>query len=157
MQVRQMGFGIAIALGVLAGRAEAQQKVLVNVDKQGVALEGYDPVAFFSDSRAMKGSPTYQAHVGGATYYFSSADHLATFQQEPARYTPQFGGYCAYGASQGHVAPVEISTWQILDGRLTLNYSKDVQQKFNQDVPGYLAKANAQWPRLIESEGKVRD
>ncbi len=157
MRYRQMVIGVATALSVLVGGAEAQSKVLVNVNRQGVALEGYDPVAFFSDSRAVKGNEKYQAHVGGATYLFSSAEHLATFQQEPARYTPQFGGYCAYGASQGHVAPVEISTWQILDGRLTLNYSKDVQQKFNQDVAGYLAKANAQWPRLIESEGKVRD
>lgn len=157
MQYRQMVIGVATALSVLVGGAEAQSKVLVNVNRQGVALEGYDPVAFFSDSRAVKGNEQYQAHVGGATYLFSSAEHLATFQQEPARYTPQFGGYCAYGASQGHVAPVEISTWQILDGRLTLNYSKDVQQKFNKDVAGYLAKANAQWPRLVESEGKVRD
>lgn len=157
MQYRQMVIGVATALSVLVGGAEAQSKVLVNVNRQGVALEGYDPVAFFSDSRAVKGNEQYQAHVGGATYLFSSAEHLATFQQEPARYTPRFGGYCAYGASQGHVAPVEISTWQILDGRLTLNYSKDVQQKFNKDVAGYLAKANAQWPRLVESEGKVRD
>jgi len=155
MQFRNIVLGAAAAVSLLAGSAEAQGKVLVNVNKQGVALEGNDPVAFFTDSMAVKGTEAYQASYGGATYYFSSAEHRSTFEEDPARYVPQFGGYCAYGASQGHVAPVQISTWQIIDGRLTLNYSKGVQETFNKDVAGYLAKANAQWPKLIEKEGKA--
>ena len=133
--------------------APAATKVLVNVDRHGVALAGYDPVAFFVDSAAVRGDSTHRASHGGATYWFASEAHRALFTADPARYVPQFGGYCAYGASRGYAAKVEIDTWQIIDGRLTLNYDKDVQRTFNQDVAGYLRKANLNWPGIVEREG----
>ena len=133
--------------------APAPAKTLVNVDRHGVALAGYDPVAFFTDSAAVRGDSTHRASYGGATYWFASEAHRALFTADPARYVPQFGGYCAYGASRGYAAKVEIETWQIIDGRLTLNYDKSVQRTFNQDVAGYLRKANQNWPAIVEREG----
>ena len=133
--------------------AAAPSKVLVNVDRHGLGLAGYDPVAFFTDSAAVRGDSTHHATYRGATYWFASEAHRALFQADPAKYVPQFGGYCAYGASRGYAAKVEIDTWQIIDGRLTLNYDKDVQRTFNQDVAGYLRKANLNWPGIVEREG----
>ena len=131
----------------------APAKTLVNVDRHGLGLAGYDPVAFFTDSAALRGDSTHRASFGGATYWFASEAHRALFQADPAKYVPQFGGYCAYGASRGYAAKVEIDTWQIIDGRLTLNYNKDVQRTFNQDVAGYLRKANENWAGIVEREG----
>src|ERR1043165_5228192 len=133
--------------------APASAKVLVNVDRHGVGLAGFDPVAFFTDSAAVRGDSTHRAMYGGAIYWFASEAHRALFQADPAKYVPQFGGYCAYGASRGYAAKVEIDTWQIINGRLTLNYNKDVQHTFNQDVAGYLQKANANWAGIVEREG----
>ena len=133
--------------------AAAPSKVLVNVDRHGLGLAGYDPVAFFTDSAAVRGDSTHRASYGGATYWFASEAHRALFQADPAKYVPQFGGYCAYGASRGYAAKVEIDTWQIINGRLTLNYNKDVQRTFNQDVAGYLRKANENWAGIVEREG----
>lgn len=131
----------------------ASAKVLVNVDRHGIALAGYDPVAFFTDNAAVRGDSIHRASFGGATYWFASEAHRALFVAQPARYVPQFGGYCAFGASRGYAAKVEIDTWQIIDGRLTLNYDKDVQRTFNQDVAGYLRKANENWPGIVAREG----
>ena len=100
------------------------------------------------------GDARFVASYGGASYQFASAAHRALFVATPEKYVPQFGGFCAYGASQGHAAPVKIETWQIIGGRLTLNYDLGVQRTFNKDVTGYLQKANANWPSIVEREGK---
>ena len=145
-----------LALTLLAAPLVAQgDKVLVNVDKKGVALQGYDAVAFFTDQAPVRGVASYSARYQGATYYFASAEHRATFESAPEHYAPGYGGFCAYGASQKHAAPVEISTWQVIKDRLILNYSAGVQRTFNKDQEGYLAKADANWPGLVESEGKA--
>jgi YHS domain-containing protein len=161
MSVFPRSIPLALAALVLAfppASAQISQpaaRVLVNLDKQGVALQGYDPVAFFTDSRPVKGRPELSATYQGGTYYFASAEHQRLFEAAPERYAPQFGGYCAYGVSQGHTAPVEIATWQIRDGRLLLNYSSAVRKLFDHDPAGYLAQAVHNWPRLIEQEGKA--
>ena len=132
----------------------AHMKVLVNVDRHGVGLGGYDPVNFFTDSAAVMGDSTYRASYGGATYWFRSEAHRALFQATPEKYVPQFGGFCAYGVSKGHAVPIQIDTWQLINGRLTLNYDTSVQATFNQDVAGNLTRANASWPAIVEQEGR---
>ena len=87
---------VACALSTLALAKELQ-----NLDRNGVAIQGYDPVAFFTDNRPVKGNAQFQSDYRGAKYYFASAEHKAAFDKEPAKYEPQFGGYCAYGASRG--------------------------------------------------------
>ncbi|HXI20490.1 MAG TPA: YHS domain-containing (seleno)protein [Gemmatimonadales bacterium] len=146
--------GAALVVAVTAAAQVPAGKALVNVDSHGVALQGYDPVAFFSDSQPVRGHSDLTASYRGATYNFASAEHQRMFQAAPERYAPQFGGYCAYGVSQGHTAPVEISTWQIRDGRLLLNYSAAVRRRFDADLARYLAQADHNWPGLVEREGK---
>ena len=126
----------------------------VNVNASGVAIEGYDPVAYFTDSKAVKGDGKFQSSYNGATYDFASAEHKATFDKDPVKYAPQFGGFCAYGVAQGHESRIDPNAFQIVDGRLLLQYSMGVRDKFNQDKDGNLKKAAANWPSLVEKKGK---
>ena len=129
-------------------------KELKNLDKNGVAIQSYDPVAFFTDNRPVKGSSQFQSEYRGAKYYFATAEHKAAFDNDPAKYEPQFGGYCAYGASQGHPAPIKIEAWQIVNGRLLMQYDLGIKDKFNKDRQGNLHKADQNWPGIVEKYGK---
>jgi YHS domain-containing protein len=132
----------------------AAAKELLNLDPNGVAIQGYDPVAFFTDNRPVKGNPQFQSEYHGAKYSFASAEHKAAFDKEPTKYEPQFGGYCAYGTSRGKTVPIKIEAWQIVNGRLLMQYGLDVKDKFNKDQQGNLGKADANWPGLVEKFGK---
>jgi YHS domain-containing protein len=132
----------------------AQTKTLLNLDKAGVAIQGYDPVAFFTDHKPVKGAAEFTSKHDGATYLFSSKEHKDLFDKEPAKYEPVFGGYCAYGVSHNKLAEIDVDAFQIVDGRLMLQYSKSVRNEFNKDTRGNLAKANANWPELVEKKGK---
>ena len=129
-------------------------KSLQNLDKNGVAIQGYDPVAFFTQNKPVKGSAEFQSDYKGATYYFASAEDKNTFDAAPAKYEPQFGGYCAYGVSQGHLAPVKIEAFQIVNGRLLMQYDLDVKKTFNKDQSGNLDKAEKNWAGLVEKKGR---
>lgn len=123
---------------------------LVNVDKDGVGIKGYDPVAYFLEARAVKGSADYQSTVNGVTYNFASAGNKAAFDADPAKYEPQFGGFCAWAVSNGYTAKIDPDAFQIVDGRLLLQYNKRIRDKFSADTAGNLAKADANWPGLVE-------
>jgi YHS domain-containing protein len=140
-----------LALPVLA---QTQAKTLVNVDDSGVALQGYDPVAFFTDSKPVKGDPKFLAKHNGAIYFFASKEHKDLFKQNPAKYEPQFGGYCAYGVSKNKLVEIEVDAYQVVDGKLLLQYDTDIRDKFNKDTQGNLAKAQANWTGLVERKGK---
>jgi YHS domain-containing protein len=120
----------------------------VNRSGAGLALDGYDPVAYFTDGRAVRGSAGF-AHVHeGTTYHFASAAHRDAFAAEPARYLPQYGGFCAWAVSRGYTAPTDPLAWRIVDGRLFLNYSRSVQRTWEQDAPGNIRKGDTNWPGL---------
>ena len=140
-------------LALAAFSTVASGKELINLDN-GVAIQGFDPVAFFTDHRPVKGDAQFQSQYRGAKYYFATAEHKATFDREPAKYEPQFGGFCAYGASRGKTVPVKIETWEILNGRLILQYDLDVKSKFDKDPQGTLKKADENWPGLVDKYGK---
>ena len=145
----------AVALMILLTLSTvALAKELNNLDASGVALQGYDPVAFFTDNRPVRGDQQFHTQYHGATYYFASAEHKATFEKEPAKYEPQFGGFCAYGTSRGKTVPIKIEAWQIVNGRLLMQYDLDVKDKFNSDPQGNLNKADKNWPGLVEKLGK---
>jgi len=128
---------------------------LLNIDRAaGHALDAYNPVAFLTDKAAVKGDFKVTVAHQGATYFFASKKNRDAFQANPERYVPAFGGYCAVGAALGVLLPVDISTWQIVDGRLVLNYSADVQKMFNKDPQGTLKKAHAAWPKLVAVHSK---
>jgi len=142
-------FLLLVALSTVASAKELQ-----NLDHNRVAIQGYDPVAFFTDNRPVKGNAQFQSEYRGAKYYFASPEHKAAFDKEPAKYEPQFGGYCAYGASQGHKAPIKIEAWQIVNGRLLMQYDLGVKDDFNKDQQNNLSKADRNWPGLVEKYGK---
>ena len=149
--MRKLGLLLLLSL---ATPAFAQTKTLLNLDKTGVAIQGYDPVAFFTDSKPVKGKPEFPARHNGALYYFASKEHRELFKGNPAKYEPVFGGYCAYGVSKGRLVEIDVEAFQIVNGRLLLQYSKGVRDEFNKDGRGNLAKAEANWPELVEKKGK---
>lgn len=125
---------------------------LVNVaGASRIAISGYDPVAFFTDAKAVNGSPFITAEHQGAIYLFASEEHKNLFTADPGQYTPQFGGYCAYGVALGKLFPVDISTWQIRDGKLYLNLNAGILKEFNADFAGNAAKADHNWPGLVKA------
>lgn len=134
--------------------APVEGKFLVNVDERGVALQGgHDPVAFFTDRKPVKGSAAFQSAYKGAIYYFASAEHKAAFEREPARYEPQFGGFCGYAASINRVSPIDVHFFEILDGRLVLQHNRKAWDLWHKDVPANLKRADANWPNLVIQNG----
>ncbi len=140
---------LLVALSALAAAKDLQ-----NLNRDGVAIQGYDPVAFFTYQHPAKGNSQFQSDYNGAKYYFASAEHKAAFDKDPAKYEPQFGGYCAYGVSHGARAPIKIEAWQIVNGRLLMQYDLGVKDDFNKDQQGTLRKADHNWPGLVEKYGK---
>lgn len=137
------------ALGMFATSVYAGD--IVNVSgASGVALDGYDPVAFFVEKTPMNGDPGISASYNGAKYFFASKEHKTAFEADPGKYAPQFGGYCAFGVAEGALFPVDINTWQIRDGKLYLNLNPAVLKLFNKDTAGYIAKAEKNWPGLMK-------
>src|SRR6516164_2312600 len=137
-------FLIAAALAALAVSVHAGEGV--NIDKNGFALQGYDPVAYFTDGKPVKGSPEFTATYKGATYQFASAEHRDTFKQSPEKYEPQFGGFCGYAASINKLAPIEVEYFQVLRDRLVLQHNEKAWDLWHKDVEGNLKKADMNWP-----------
>lgn len=108
----------------------------VNVDTAGIALQGYDPVAYFTDGKPTKGQPEYSAQHAGATYHFASAAHRDAFLQEPAKYAPAFGGFCAMGVVMEKKLDGDPSLWRIVDGKLYLNVNEAASKRWQEDIPG---------------------
>ena len=122
---------------------------IINADPHGrITLQGHDPVAFHVDRRPIKGEPTLAAEYLGYTYLFSSGANKATFEQQPEKYLPAYGGYCAYGVSLGVLAPVDIGTWEIIDGRLHLQFSRATKEKFAESRDECILKADESWERI---------
>lgn len=131
-----------------------ETNTLQNLDKSGLALQGYDPVAFFTENKPVKGREEFVARHQGARYQFASKENRDRFKQDPGKYEPAFGGYCAYGVSRNKLVKIDVEAFQIVEGRLLLQYSKGVRSDFNQDTKGNLAKAEANWPGLVKKAAK---
>ena len=117
-------------------------------DSKGVAIRGYDPIAYFDQEKAVKGKPEFEYRWNGATWRFASSTNRDTFAQDPQRYAPQYGGYCAYGMSSGYAAPIDPQAWSVVNGKLYLNYSLKVRHMWNRDQTGHIAKADVNWPKI---------
>lgn len=114
-----------------------------------LAVSGYDPVAYFAEGAAVKGSKEFSYNYEGASWRFSSAENLAKFKADPAAYAPQYGGYCAWAVSQGYTAPGNPQNWAVRDGKLYLNYNDKVQSDWLKDPDGFIAKADQNWPAVL--------
>lgn len=137
------------ALVLSAAPAAAEQAPVYTSFLSHVGLSGYDPVAYFTDGRPVRGSAAYRTTYQGYEYRFASAQHLAAFNADPAHYLPQFGGYCAWAVSQGYTAAGNPDNWRIVDGRLYLNYNDEIQHRWEADIPGHIRSANANWPGVL--------
>lgn len=145
----------ALAAVLLTQAATAQStapKVVVNT-RGGLALAGYDPVSYFTGTPA-KGEPDVTATYQGATYRFVSTANRDQFTRDPAKFAPQFGGYCGYGASMGYLASVDPEAYTIMNGRLILQNSKRVLELWQKEPDTRLRKADDNWPKIVEKEGK---
>jgi hypothetical protein len=113
--------------------------------KDGVAVKGYDPVAYFNDGRPVKGSPEHTFKWKGATWRFVTAEHRDAFMREPTKYAPQYGGYCAFGVSQSAIVDIDPNQWKIVEGRLYLNANALAQRLWTYDPEGHIKKGDAYW------------
>lgn len=113
-----------------------------------VAILGYDPVAYFTDGAATQGKADFELRWNGAVWRFANAANRDAFAADPERYAPRYGGYCAYGVARGYAVKIDPEAWTIVDDRLYLNYSKGVQATWTKDIPGYIAEADANWPKI---------
>ena len=120
----------------------------VNTNEGGLALHGYDPVAYFTAGQPTKGSSRYQVGYGGATYHFASAENRDAFKANPATYAPQFGGFCAMGVSLEKKLDGNPHVWKIVDNKLYLNVNEDVAKAWSRDVPGNIDRAEDNWPEV---------
>ena len=114
-----------------------------------VAVSGYDPVAYFTEGRPVRGTSQHRIMHQGYEYRFASAENLAAFRASPVRYLPQYGGYCAWAVAQGYTAHGDPHVWAIVDGRLYLNYSPGGQRRWERDVPGHISRADVNWPGVL--------
>jgi YHS domain-containing protein len=131
-------------------RAQQSTKPQVFAEfRSKLALDGYDPVAYFKSGKAMKGSASHVSTWNGATWHFSSADNKTAFEANPPSFAPQFGGYCAWAVSEGYTAKGDPNNWRIVDGKLFVNYNASVQRTWEKDVPGHIAKGQTNWPTVL--------
>jgi YHS domain-containing protein len=110
---------------------------------------GYDPVAYFTQNKPVEGSADITTEYMGATWRFASAENRDSFVADPKRYAPQYGGYCAFAVSSGYTAKGDPQAWSVVDGKLYLNYSKGVRDRWEQDIPGHISKADGNWPAVL--------
>ncbi|HYG53714.1 MAG TPA: YHS domain-containing (seleno)protein [Burkholderiales bacterium] len=140
---------ILLVLGLLLASLAQAQKGEIYADSAG-AIRGYDPVAYFTLQLPTKGSDKFTYQWKGATWRFVSAENRDLFARSPEKYAPQYGGYCAYGVAQNYAVSIDPAAWRVVDGKLYLNYSKGVQRDWDKDVPGYVRKADANWPSVLK-------
>lgn len=120
----------------------------VNTDANGLAMQGYDPVAYFAEGAPQKGSPEFKVTQNNATYYFASAENKKRFEADPMAYLPQYGGFCAMGTAMGKKFEGDPNVWKIVDNKLYLNFNPDVGRRWGEDIPGHITQANGNWPEI---------
>ncbi len=141
----------AIALSALSGPAYAvkQTGAEYNTLFAGLGAKGYDVVAYFTDGKPVAGSDRHTADYGGVKWQFASREHRDLFVADPAKYAPQYGGFCSWGVSQGKLFDVDpVNGWKVVDGKLYLNFNADINATFARDAGGFIAKAERNWPAL---------
>lgn len=133
-------------LGLLIGTASAQKPEIFSTDEG--AIRGYDPVAYFTDNKPVKGLNNFKLNWKGADWFFASKKNLDLFKANPEKYAPQYGGWCAYGLAGGYKAKTDEEAWSIVNGKLYLNYSLNVRKSWDKDRAGYILKADRNWPTV---------
>lgn len=139
----------ALYIGILAVTPMLAKKEPINVDLQGRALNGYDPVAYFVQGKAVPGSPSFEYRWNGATWEFSSDDNKRLFRSRTGKYTPAYGGYCSWAMAEGYTADIDPHAWTVFKGKLYLNHDPDTKKKWEKDIPGNIERADINWPGVV--------
>jgi YHS domain-containing protein len=148
LAITVVGLGLLANVSVPANAFNNQSKAAVNLNDSGLALRGYDPVAYFTVAKPTQGSAEFKATHDGATYHFASAANRDAFLKEPAKFAPQYGGFCAYAAALNKKFDADPNVWKIVDNKLYVNFNADVGTKWNADVSGFIQKANVNWTSI---------
>jgi YHS domain-containing protein len=135
-------FLLGLSLIASAGLFAQQDEIYV---KDHAAINGYDVVAYFKEEKPIKGSTEFTVVYKGTNWLFSTKANADLFKASPEKYEPQYGGYCAFGCSRGYKAKTSGDAWTIVDGKLYLNYNRDVRDTWNKDQQGYIKKADVNW------------
>ncbi len=143
-------FTLLTLLFVASASLSAQKSEVFN--GSGKAIKGYDAVAYFTESKPRQGNTQFVYSWKGSDWHFVSARNLQIFKENPEKYAPQYGGYCAYGMAKGYKAPTEADAWTIVNGKLYLNYNKDVQKLWNVKQAEFVKTADKNWPGIKNKE-----
>jgi YHS domain-containing protein len=143
-----LGFAFPVAPAIAADPAPP-----VHATAQGIAIGGYDTVAYFTDGRPVLGSAEFAHRWNGVTWRFASADARDRFAADPEAYAPRFGGYCAWAISQNYIAPGDPLIWRIVDGQLYLNFNARARELWEADRPAAIARGHANWPSVLATAG----
>ena len=152
MRFRSIFLAASIALvpaTLIAPTAAAETAQVYTGRFSNVAVQGHDPVAYFTAGEPTKGSKDFSTTYQGAEFRFASQENLDTFVADPEAYAPQYGGYCAWAVSQGYTAKGDADHWRIVDGKLYLNYNAKVQRDWEADIPGFIEQADTEWPVIL--------
>jgi len=117
---------------------------------EGLAISGYDAVAYFTESKPVKGSSEFTLEHDGAMWQFASMENLDKFKADPASYAPQYGGYCAYAIAKGKAKSIDPAAWKVIDNKLYLNHTMAVQKKWLKDTAMGIEAADAMWPAALK-------
>ncbi len=146
-------FFLLLAFGSVANAAEPintlERSGLFGYKPSGIAIRGYDPVAYFTQGKPLDGDDAFTTLWNNATWRFSSQEHLDLFTGDPEKYAPQYGGYCAYGVAQGSLVKIEPENWTIVEGKLYLNYNQKLQNEWEKDIPDYIKTADDKFEGLL--------
>lgn len=142
-------FILSGSLLLATGAAHAADKQVYTGLFNHQAVGGYDPVAYFTERKPVKGDSRFVTQYAGAEWRFASAENRDKFIAEPQHYAPQYGGYCAWAVADGSTASADPQRWKIVDDKLYLNYDADVQKKWELDIAGNIRKADKNWPAVL--------
>ena len=145
MRTKFSRFAITLIAMIAASRLASAGEYF---EVDGLALRGYDPVAYFDLGTPTRGLPNYNTTHKGSKFLFASAKNQAAFAAEPEKYAPQFGGFCALGTANGYKVATEPDAFTVVDGKLYFNYNRQVLELWKQDQAGYISKANRNWPEV---------
>ena len=149
MKRDRINFGLMISLLLFCQIAFAQNEIF---SKSEQAIQGYDPVAYFKESKPVKGNRAYVYRWKDVQWFFVNEENLNDFKANPEKFAPQYGGFCAYGMPGGHKTPTSAYAWSMMDGKLYLNYDTKVRSLWKKDQAGFIKKANHNWPTVKKSK-----
>ena len=154
MKIKLRTIPVVIAAAIFFGMAVvsfAESKSEIYKNWRGLAIKGYDPAAYHQDGNPAEGSSKYELEWKDTKWRFASAEPLDLFKADPEKYAPRYGGYCAWAVAEEYTASVDPeNAWNIVDGKLYLNYNFAIKEKWEKDIPGNIKKADANWPAVLE-------